>query len=302
MAHDVLHQISTTRARRIASVAPRALALRLSSRHSVSAILWRDHFLVTASDALRGADPVHVVGPEGEGRVDFAGADTTVDVAVLKLDPAAAASSAPALASAAPETGATIALVGRSTDGVLAAWGGVKLNGEAWTSQRGGRIDRRIELDVSFERRLEGALVVDTGGAAVGMSVPGPRGRVLCISAATIERVVSVIETHGHVPQPFIGICLQPLWIDAATGRELDLPNDMRSVPVVSAIESGSPAAAAGLQVGDWLLAADDSPLSRPQVLPTILAGKRPGEPLELTVRRGAVRQAITIQVGERPR
>jgi S1-C subfamily serine protease len=185
---------------------------------------------------------------------------------------------------------------------VLAAWGGVKLNGDAWTSQRGGRIDRRIELDVSFERRLEGALVVDTAGAAVGMSVPGPRGRVLCIPAATIERVVSVIETHGRVPQPYLGICLQPLWIDAATGRQLDLPGEMRSVPVVSTVESGSPAAAAGLQVGDWLLAADNRPLWRPHTLPNILAGMRPGETLELTVRRGALRQSITLQVGERPR
>jgi S1-C subfamily serine protease len=300
MAHDVLHQISTARARRIASIAPRALALQLSSRHSVSAIHWRDRFLVTASDALRGADPVPVLGLDGDHRADLVGVDPNVDVAILKLDDATP--SAPALPTAAPEVGASIAVVGRTADGVLATWGGVKLNGDAWTSQRGGRIDRRIEFDVSFERRLEGALVVDAGGGAVGMAVPGPRGRVLCIPAATIERVVSVIETHGRVPQPFIGICLQPLWIDAATRRELDLPSDMRSVPVVSAIESGSPAAAAGLQVGDWLLAADDSPLSRPHVLPNILAGKRPGESLELTVRRGAVRQAITIQVGERPR
>jgi S1-C subfamily serine protease len=299
MAHDVLHQISTARARRIASIAPCAQALRLSSRHSVSAIHWRDHFLVTASDALRGADPIPVTSLDGEHRADLVGVDPSVDVAVLKLDEATR--SAPAPAPATIDVGSSIAVVGRTMDGVLAAWGGVKLNGDAWTSQRGGRIDRRIELDVSFERRLEGALVVDAGGGAVGMAVPGPRGRVLCIPAATIERVVTAIETHGRVPQPFIGICLQPLWIDSATARELELPSDMRSVPVVSAIESGSPAAAAGLQVGDWLLTADGSTLSRPRVLPGILAGKRPGETLELTVRRGAVRQAITIEVGERP-
>ena len=121
MATDVLQKFSAARAERVASMAPRALALRLGSRYTVSAIHWRETFVVTASDALRGADPVHVVGPEGDGRADFAGADTTVDVAVLKLDPTSAASSAPALASAAPETGATIAVVGRSTDGVLAA-------------------------------------------------------------------------------------------------------------------------------------------------------------------------------------
>jgi S1-C subfamily serine protease len=299
MAHDVLDQISTARARRIASIAASALAMRLNPRHSISAIHWRDHFLVTASDALRGADPIPVRGPNGEHRAHLVGADPSVDVAVLKLDEATR--SAPALAPATVDVGSSVAIVGRTIDGVLAAWGGVKLNGDAWTSQRGGRIDRRIELDVAFERRLEGALVVDAGGGAIGMAVPGPRGRVLCIPAATIERVVTAIETHGRVPQPFIGIRLQPLWIDAATARDLELPSDMRSVPVVSAIEPGSPAAAAGLQIGDWLLTADGGTLSRPQVLPNVVAGKRPGETLELIVRRGAVRQAITIQVGERP-
>jgi S1-C subfamily serine protease len=299
MAHDVLHQISTARAQRIASIAPCVHALRLSSRHSVSAIHWRDHFLVTSSDALRGADPIPVTSLDGEHRADLVGVDANVDVAVLKLDEATR--SAPALAPATIDVGSIIAVVGRAMDGVLAAWGGLKLNGDAWTSQRGGRIDRRIELDVSFERRFEGGLVVDAGGSAVGMAVPGPRGRVLCIPAATIERVVTAIETHGRVPQPFIGICLQPLWIGPATARELGLPSDMRWVSVVSAIESESPGAAAGLQIGDWLLTADGSTLSRPRVLPTIVAGKRPGETLELTVRRGAVRQAITIQVGERP-
>lgn len=299
MAHDVLRQISTARAQRIASIAPRVQALRLSSRHSISAIHWRDHFLVTASDALRGADPIPVTSLDGEHRADLVGVDPNVDVAVLKLDEATP--SAPALPTADPDVGASMAVVGRTMDGVLAAWGGVKLNGDAWTSQRGGRIDRRIELDVSLERRLEGALVVDAGGGAVGMAVPGPRGRVLCIPAVTIERVVTAIETHGRVPQPFIGICVQPLWIDPATARAVELPSDMQWVSVVSAIESGSPAAVAGLQIGDWLLTADGSTLSRPRVLPSIVAGKRPGEALDLTVRRGVLRQAITIQVDERP-
>jgi len=302
MTHDLLDQLSTARAGRIASIAPSVVALRLSARHSVSGILWRDRLLVTASDALRGSDPLSVTSVDGDRRADLVGVDPSVDVAVLKLDEATSSGPTVAPAAASIDVGSCIAVVGRTVEGVLATWGSVKLNGDAWTSQRGGRIDKRIELDVSFERRLEGALVVDAAGSAVGMAVPGVRGRALCIPAATIERVVEAIETHGRVPQPFIGIRLQPLWIDPKTAKDLNLPGDMRSAPVVSAIESGSPAATAGLQVGDWVLIADGSPLSRAKVLPGIVAAKRPGESLELTVRRGAARQAITVQVGERPR
>jgi hypothetical protein len=49
---------------------------------------------------------------------------------------------------------------------------------------------------------------------------------------------VSAIAVHGLVPQPYVGICLQPMWIDPETARELGLPNDTRAVPVVSRVES----------------------------------------------------------------
>jgi hypothetical protein len=133
--------------------------------------------VVTAAEALRGDDDVEASGPTATVRAQVVGVEPAVDVAVLKLTEFTSATALPT--TDAPETGETVGVVGRCADGVLAMWGTVKLSAGPWTSRLGGRLDRRVELDVCVDRRLEGALVVDTTGGAIGMAVPGPRGRVL---------------------------------------------------------------------------------------------------------------------------
>jgi S1-C subfamily serine protease len=73
-------------------------------------------------------------------------------------------------------------------------------------------------------------------------------------------------------------------------------------VPVISRVEPGSPASATDLQAGDWLLAAEGTALSGARHLTGIVARKRPGDTLELTVRRAGNRQTVRVEVGDRPR
>ena len=75
---------------------------------------------------------------------------------------------------------------------------------------RGGEIDARIELDLSIRRQSEGGVALDTAGQAFGMTVFGPRRRVLVIPGATIARVAAQLETHGKVPRGYLGLGLSP--------------------------------------------------------------------------------------------
>ncbi len=297
--NDALNDLSELRARHVATTGARVLALRLSRNHSVSAILWQDAYVVTAAEALRGEDDVEASGPTTTVRARVVGVEPAVDVAVLKLSEFGSAT--PLSPTDAPETGATVGVVGRCADGVLATWGTVKLSAGPWTSRLGGRLDRRLELDVRFDRRLEGALVVDATGGAMGMTVPGPRGRVLCIPASTIQRVITAIVQHGHVPRPFVGLRLQPLWLDSASAARLELPAHTRSVAVVTAVEPGSPAAAAGVWTGDWLVAAAGSPLTSAPAFTSVIASRQPGDVVELSVHRAGARATLKVQIGDRP-
>lgn len=70
------------------------------------------------------------------------------------------------------------------------------------------------------------------------------------------------------------------------------------SYPVVEAVEPGSPAERAGIQVGDTLLAFNGHDFVRRGVPMTRLL--RPGEKLQVRLRRGRTR-TVRVTVGERP-
>ena len=51
-------------------------------------------------------------------------------------------------------------------------------------------------------------LVFDTAGACLGMSTFGPRGQVIAIPTATIERIVPLLLKGGRIPRGWLGVAL----------------------------------------------------------------------------------------------
>jgi S1-C subfamily serine protease len=342
-ANSLLKQYSDERAALVHSAVSKAAAIILGRRRVLSGIRWRDDLIVTAAEAIGGAEQVDIrlEGDELEARV--IATDLTTDIAILRVPSATAGHAAPGSQSAiaatagtaghsetaaaqgtAPATagdvgtagydapgteqatarllrvGATIAIVGRTLRGPAAIWGTVQLAGPAWNSRRGGKIDQRLELDVSFDPAFEGAAVIDTNGNIVAMAVPGPFHRVLGIPAATIETVMAKVDQFGHLPKPYIGIRLQPLWLDDDTRTKLGRKS--RAIAAVGGIDAGSPAAQAHVELGDLLLTVDGEPAESVNGMARRIASTNPGQTVALEVLRGGKPLTINVQIGERPR
>jgi S1-C subfamily serine protease len=180
-ANSLLKQYSDERAALVQNALPKAVAVVLGRRRVISGIHWSGDLIVTAAEAIGGADHVDVRLDGDELGAEVIATDLTTDVAILRAasgdtaststhsgssasttpgDPAIAGGTAPAaVRSSAPPTspasalrvGETIAVIGRSLRGPTAIWGSVQLAGPAWNSRRGGKIDQRIELDVGFD-------------------------------------------------------------------------------------------------------------------------------------------------------
>jgi S1-C subfamily serine protease len=195
--------------------------------------------------------------------------------------------------------GDAIAVLGRGPRGPAAIWGSVRLVGAAWRSRRGGEIAQRLEFDVRFDPMLEGAAVIDMQGTIIAMAVPGPFRRVIGIPAATIEQIVAKVERHGHLPKPYLGVRLQPLWLDEATRTQLG--RSSHAIAVVGGIDADSPAAVANLALGDLLLRVDGQSVESAEALAQQIANAA-GQTIALEVLRGGQPIVVDIKVGERPR
>jgi S1-C subfamily serine protease len=320
--YPTLRQWSDERAQLVQSALPRAGAVILG-RRALTGIQWRNNLIVTAAEAIGGAERAVVRLENGELEAEVIATDLSTDVAILQVavdgaakrppgdaiggsKPAtASASPATAVASAAPlastpRAGEAIVMVSRTAHGPNAIWGSVQLAGPAWSSRRGGRIDQRLEFDIGFQPAFEGAPVIDMDGALIAMAVPGPYRKVLGIPAQTIEAVVAKVEKNGRLPRPYIGVRLQSLWLDDDARAQLG--RTARAIAAVGGVDAGSPAANAHIELGDLLLTLDGESAESVTKLAQRIASTTPGQVIALEVLRGGKPLVINVEVAERPR
>jgi S1-C subfamily serine protease len=288
----VLQQWSRDRLDLVTALAPRTLMIAPGKHRSLSGMRWRADLVVTAAQALEGSDEALVISDRAEMRASVVACDLATDVAVLRID--ADQLSDPTTADdGALQAGAGVVIVGRSRRGPLVGFGTVRAAGPAWHSRRGGAIAQRLEFDAALDARFEGALVADLAGIPRAMLVPGPRGSLLGIPAATVERIVAQVSHHGYLPRPYLGLRLQALWLDDATRARWG--RTARSVAAVAGVESGSPAESCGIAPGDLLEGIDGTRVDGVEAIAARIAQSTPGSVLSLRVRRGG--QPVTVEV-----
>ena len=267
-----------------------------SQRVRQSAFVWRGGLLVTAAEPLEGADSVRVLQDGNSNEAEVLAADLRTDIAVIRFPGAPAP--ALAAAAAAPRVGQTIVVLGRTTQDLSASWGSVQLSGGPWSTRRGGTLSRRLVLELRLAHGAEGGPVLDLDGRAVAMAVRGPANQVLGIPIDAVEAAVSDVAAHGHIPRGYLGVRVVPLALGLQARHRL---NAGHAVLIVADVAQASPALAAGLDIGDLLLAIDGDAVQTPDRLLGRIHGKRPGETLRLTRRRGTTVDEVNVTLGSRP-
>ncbi len=185
-----LQDLSATFVRLVETATAGIVAIQSDHARS-SGFVWRPGLIVTADEVLAEEGDFAVTLAGGDTiKAQLVGRDPTTDIAVIRVD----RSDVPPvpLETLHVRVGALAMAVGAEDDGApSAALGIVSRATGSWCSLRGGEIDARIELDLRMRRSAEGGLAIDAAGRAIGMTVYGPRRRVLVIPSATIERVAA---------------------------------------------------------------------------------------------------------------
>ena len=287
MSTDI-QAISTALEGVVGGTAPSLVSV-ISHRMQASGFVWRAGLVVTSDEGLAEEGEVRVVLPGGESTAaQPIGRDPSTAIALLKLPRADLRPVA--LAASIPSPGALVVAMGAESGAPTAALGLVAVSRGPWQSMRGGEIDARVELDARLRPTAEGGLAISAAGQAFGMTVFGPRQRVLVIPSVTIGRIAARLETHGHIPRGYLGLGLQPVTVEGGAAGVM-----------VMSVDPKGPGAAADIHQGDVLVSWDGRPIGKLQPLLRSLGPDSVGKLLVLELRRGGQSHQVRLQIGERP-
>lgn len=293
---DQLVQFSDALATRVEFAKPTAVALRLAHERHVSGIVWRPDAIIASEQSLPERDEFEVVTAGGAvTTAKVAGRDSSTNIAVLRVQAPLASSS---ITTSEAHAGAIVIAIGADgTGGASARLGVVNTAGPEWHSSRGGLIDRRIALDVRLARSEEGGPIFDAAGNCIGMSTFGPRGQVLVIPTATIDRIVPTLLKDGLVARGWLGVTLQAV---AVPGALRETGDQSSGLMVMSVVENG-PAAQAGIVAGDIILSVDRTSTQRFRKIARYFGSESIGRKVELRVIRSGSVITVKTTIAERP-
>jgi S1-C subfamily serine protease len=283
-------------AARVESTKATAVAIRLAHERLVTGIVWQSDVVVASEQSLPRREEFEVVMTGGTvTTAKVAGRDSSTNIAVLRAQAPLASSS---ITTNEARAGAIVIAIGADgTGGASARLGIVNIVGPEWHSSRGGLIDRRIALDVRLARSEEGGPIFDAAGSCIGMSTFGPRGQVLVIPVATIDRIVPTLLKDGRVARGWLGVTLQAVAVPDALRETVDQSSGLM---VMSVVENG-PAAQAGIVAGDIILSVDGTSTRRFRKIARHFGSENIGRKAELRVIRSGAVITVKTTIAERP-
>lgn len=296
MAHDLLTSFSEQLADAVAAAAPSVVQVQ-GRRRPASGLVYADNVVLTTVRALGREDGLRVRRHDGRTLdADLAGWDPTTSLAVLRVPGIDTAPIVPAAAS--PRVGHLALAVARSwSNAVTASAGVVSVIGGPLPTGRRRAIDEVIRTTAPMHDGFAGGAFLDTSGALIGIATAAAiRGLGVVIPASIAWRTAATVLEHGQLKRGFLGIAGQPVALPEAQQRD-----GRDEALLVVGVTSGSPAASAGVMVGDVLLEFDGHAVESPEDLLDLLVGDRVGRQVLLHVLRGGQAVALSVTVGERP-
>jgi putative serine protease PepD len=253
--------------------------------------------IVTAAHVVDGASAVTVKLADGTTRrATVLGSDDATDVAVLKIDPSGLTLHPLALgSSSALRVGEEIAAIGDPFGYDRSLSTGI-VSGVDRTIQapNGFTVAHAVQTDAAMNPGNSGGPILDANGDVVGIAdqiatgssgADQSSGVGFAVPIDLVKSVLTTLEAGGTVEHAYIGIATA----DATSGAK------------VSSVSSGGPAAAAGLQAGDVITRLGGAHVSDSSGLVAAIASHRPGDKVDVTVRRGSQTLHLTVTLGTQP-
>jgi S1-C subfamily serine protease len=295
---STLESLSEELAASVEAAAPSVVRVEGRRRTASSGVVWSaDGAILASHHAVDSDEEVPIGLHDGRtlaGRV--VGRDPGSDLALLRVE---ASGLVPPrwVFGRSPRPGEIVLGLSRPGRSARARLGIVSAVAPEWRTPSGSRFESYLESDLPLHPGFSGGLLLAADGSALGVNSAGVlRGTALAVPAAVVKRVAEVLLAQGRVKRGYLGIGTQPV----ALSPELRASAQQPSALIVLSVQPGSPAARAGILLGDVLLRAGDDALTHPGALLPSLDADRVGRELSLRLLRAGEPRSVTVVVGER--
>jgi serine protease Do len=259
-----------------------------------------DGYILTNNHVVDGATDVKVsFADKEEYPAKIIGTDKYTDVAVLKINKSGL-TTLPFADSNHSEVGDVVLAIGEPfglgqtvTMGIISAKGRAGLGIE--------RFEDFIQTDAAINRGNSGGALIDTRGDLVGINTAilsgetgGNQGIGFAIPANLAKNIMDQILKSGKVTRGYMGILPQELTPDLAKSFGVSTTHGVAVANVVN----DSPAAKAGLKVGDVILAVNGTNVEDVNSFRLQIAGFAPGTTVHLKVDRSGQTMDVAVTLG----
>ena len=294
-SNNLLIALSQNIAEIIETVGKSVVAIQ-GQRFRCSGIYWQEGIIITSAENIKRPKDVTITLPNGEtAPVKLKGSDRSRDVAVFETETKLPIPSIDRNCEL--KVGQSAIAVGNSLRGLIASQGIVSTVGDPWRSTLGGYIDRFISVDLNLYSGMAGSALINAEGQIVGFNTTGPRRSVLTIPAATVDRVVTQLLEKGHIRRGYLGIAMQPVDLPDSLVSEFSLQTQ-QGLMIVN-VEPQSPAAEAGILLGDILTKIETTSVAKLRDLQAFLEPQNIGKAIAVELIRGGKLENISLTVGD---
>ena len=265
-------------------------------------IIDEQGYIITNYHVIENASSINVVLFDNtEVEADIIGGDEKTDLALIKIEPPFELSKA---------------VFGNSDELRIGDWvlsignpfglGGSVSAGIVSAKSRdiaAGPYDNFIQTDASINQGSSGGPMFNMKGEVIGINTAlfsttgNSMGVGFAIPINTAGWIISQLEQTGKVKRGWIGIKIQSN--NQETAESMDLKG--KQGVIVSAVTENSPAAKAGITVGDVILSLGEKEINRSKDFSRLVAESPIGKDISLLVWRNGEVLTINVPVEEMP-
>jgi len=268
-------------------------------------VVGSDGTIVTNAHVVAGASSIKVTIPgHGTHTATVLGSDATRDLAVVKADGVSGLPVATFADSSKVKTGDSVLAIGNAegyggqntvTEGIISATDRTLPND---TNSPG----HFLQTDAALNPGNSGGPLVDTLGRVIGIDSEVATGDGSGPAAQNIGLAIPSNDVTGELDSLRKGGS-GTTGTTAGSGGYLGVSladSSDGAGAVIGEVASGSPAAAAGLQVGDTVTAVNGQAVPNSGALATAIRGMTSGTHVTLTVLRNGASQSVPVTLGSR--